>query len=229
MRDQVPPEVFTTAYTNPRNANQNDLRGNLKTALELLQSAGYTLKGRQLVGADGKPLSVEFLLVSPTFERIVLPYIENLKRIGVDARARVVDSAQYQNRVTKFDFDIIVASFAQSLSPGNEQRDFWGSEAAGRDGSRNVIGIADPAIDKLIDAIIFAKDRADLVAATRALDRVLLWSHFVVPQWHLPAQRIAWWDHLGFPDNLPKLTPAPVQVWWHTGGDATRGAQAESK
>lgn len=215
VKDSVPPEVFTTPYFNPAGGSAGALRDNLRKALELLQEAGYKQQGRQLVDGAGNPLSVEFLLVSPLFERIVLPYIENLKRIGIDARARVVDSAQYQRRLSNFDFDIVVASFAQSISPGNEQRFFWGSEAAEREGSRNIIGIKDPAIDSLIDKVIFAKDRDELVAATRALDRVLLWNHFVVPQWHLTAERIAWWDKYDHPGTLPRLTSGPLQVWWY--------------
>lgn len=226
LKDNVPAEVFTTPFKNPVNTAPGDVRQNLRKALQLLQEAGYRRKGRLMVDAKGQPLSVEFLLVSPLFERIVLPYINNLKRLGIDARARVVDTAQYQRRVTNFDFDIMVASFPQSMSPGNEQRSFWGTKAAGRPGSRNVIGIKNPAVDALIDKIIFAKDRADLVAAVRALDRVLLWNYYVVPQWHLPAQRIAWWDRFGMPKKMPRLSSAPVQVWWY---DADKAAALDAK
>jgi microcin C transport system substrate-binding protein len=125
-----------------------------------------------------------------------------------------VDSAQYIRRVDGFDYDIIVGNFPQSDSPGNEQRDFWGSEAAGREGSRNLIGIKDPAIDKLVDHVIFAKNREELVAASRALDRVLLWNDFVVPQWFAPKVRIAYWNRYGQPEILPGLTPGFTQVWW---------------
>lgn len=215
VRDKVPPEVFTTEYANPVAGSPTAIRDNLRKAVQLFQEAGYRQQGQQLVNEAGEPLSVEFLLVSPLFERIVLPYIANLKRIGVQASARVVDSAQYQRRLTNFDFDIVVGSFPQSISPGNEQRSFWGSEAANREGSRNLIGIKDPAIDAIIEKLIFAKDRDELVAATRALDRVLLWNHFVVPQWHLPAERIAWWDKYEHPERLPRLTSAPLQVWWY--------------
>ncbi|MEM7774781.1 MAG: extracellular solute-binding protein [Pseudomonadota bacterium] len=226
VKDKVPPEVFTAEYANPSFGSPTDLRQNLRKALQLLQQAGWKRDGRKLVNAQGQTLEVEFLLVSPTFERIVLPYINNLKRLGIDARARVVDSAQYQRRVTNFDFDIVVGSFPQSLSPGNEQRDFWGTAAADKSGSRNLIGIKNPAIDTIIDRVIFAKDRPDLIAATRALDRVLLWNHYVVPQWHLPAQRLAWWDRYGRPDRLPRLTAAPTQVWWH---DAEKAAALDTR
>ena len=126
----------------------------------------------------------------------------------------MVDSAQYTRRLDGFDYDIVVGNFPQSDSPGNEQRDFWGSEAADRQGSTNLIGVKNPAIDKLIDRIIFAKDRAELVAATRALDRVLLWNDFVVPQWFSPETRIAYWSRYGQPKVLPGLTPGFLQVWW---------------
>ena len=173
VKDQVPPEVFTTVHTNPVNNSTDDMRGNLRKAVQLLKDAGYEIKGGVLVDSKtGRPLTVEFLLVSPLFERIVQPYIGNLERLGIKAKIRMVDSAQYTRRLDRFDYDIIVGNFGQSKSPGNEQRDYWGSEAASREGSRNLIGIKDPAIDKLVDKVIFAKDRQELVAATNALDRV---------------------------------------------------------
>jgi microcin C transport system substrate-binding protein len=159
-------------------------------------------------------MKVEFLLVSQLFERIVQPYLRNLERLGIKGTIRMVDSAQYTRRLNGFDYDIVVSTFAQSDSPGNEQRDFWGSEAAERDGSMNLIGVKDPAIDKLVDHVIFAKDRAELVSATHALDRVLQWSEFVVPQWFSPNVRIAYWDRYGQPKVLPGLTPGFMQVWW---------------
>ena len=215
VKDQVPPEVFTTVHANPINASPDDFRNNLRKAVALLKEAGYEIKGGKLVNAKtGEPLKVEFLLVSPLFERIVQPSIANLQRLGIQASLRMVDSAQYTRRLNGFDYDIIVGNFAQSNSPGNEQRDFWGSEAAGREGSQNLIGVKDKAIDKLVDHVIFAKDRAELVAATNALDRVLLWNDFVVPQWYAPKVRIAYWNRYGQPSTLPALTPGFTQVWW---------------
>jgi microcin C transport system substrate-binding protein len=160
-------------------------------------------------------MKIEFLLVSPLFERIVQPYMRNLERLGIKSTIRLVDSAQYTRRLNNFDYDIVVGNFAQSDSPGNEQRDFWGSEAADRQGSMNLIGIKNPAIDKLVDRIIFAKDREELVEATRALDRVLLWHDFVVPQWFSPKIRIAYWNRYDQPETLPGLTPGFLQVWWY--------------
>jgi microcin C transport system substrate-binding protein len=216
VKDQVPPEVFTELHVNPINNSPEDLRANLRKAVQLLKEAGYEVKGGVLVNTKtGQPLTVEFLLVSPLFERIVQPYAANLERLGIKAKIRMVDSAQYTRRLDGFDYDIIVGNFGQSESPGNEQRDYWGSEAADREGSRNLIGIKDPAIDKLIDKVIFAKDRQELVAATRALDRVLLWNDFVVPQWYAPKVRIAYWNRYGQPATLPGLTPGFTQVWWY--------------
>ena len=215
VKDGVPPEVFTEIHKNPANDTPDAMRGNLRKAVTLLKEAGWEVKNGVLTNVKtGQPMKVEFLLVSPLFERIVQPYLRNLEVLGIRGTIRLVDSAQYTRRLDGFDYDIVVGNFAQSESPGNEQRDFWGSDAAGREGSTNLIGVKDPAIDKLIDRVIFAKDRAELVAATRALDRVLLWNEFVVPQWYSPTIRIAYWDRYGQPKVLPGLTPGFLQVWW---------------
>jgi microcin C transport system substrate-binding protein len=215
VKDQVPPEVFSKVHSNPVNDAQGHLRNNLRKAVKLLKEAGYEVKGGVLTDTKtGKPLEVEFLLVSPLFERIVQPYLRNLERLGIKGKIRLVDSAQYSRRLNGFDYDIVVGNFPQSDSPGNEQRDFWGSDAADRDGSMNLIGVKDPAIDRLIDRVIFTEDRAELVAATRALDRVLLWNDFVVPQWFAPKVRLAYWNRYGQPEKLPGLTPGFLQVWW---------------
>ena len=215
VKDGVPPEVFTDIHTNPVNNTPDDMRSNLREAVELLKAAGWEIKDGALTNTKtGQQMRVEFLLVSPLFERIVQPYLRNLEKLGIKGTIRMVDSAQYAQRLNVFDYDVVVANFAQSDSPGNEQRDFWGSEAAGREGSQNQIGVKDPAIDKLIDHVIFAKDRAELVAATHALDRVLQWNELVVPQWFSPNVRIAYWDRYGQPKVLPGLTPGFLQVWW---------------
>jgi microcin C transport system substrate-binding protein len=215
VKDGVPAEVFTEIHRNPVNDNPDAMRVNLRKAVTLLKEAGWEVKNGVLTNVKtGQQMKVEFLLVSPLFERIVQPYMRNLERLGIKGTIRMVDSAQYTRRLDGFDYDIVVGNFPQSDSPGNEQRDFWGSEAAGREGSTNLIGVMNPAIDKLIDRIIFAKDRAELVAATRALDRVLLWNEFVVPQWYSPNVRIAYWARYGQPKVLPGLTPGFLQVWW---------------
>jgi microcin C transport system substrate-binding protein len=214
VKDQIPPEVFTTEWKNPLNASPQDVRRNMSEAAKLLAAAGWTAKGNVLHNAAGKPFTAEFLLVSPNFERVVLPYKAALELLGIQVSVRVVDTSQYQRREDTFDFDIVVGSFPQSESPGNEQRDFWGTAAADREGSRNLIGIKSPAIDKLVETLIFAKNREDLVATTRALDRVLLWNHFVVPQWHSPYDRIAMWDMFSRPARLPSRATAFQQTWW---------------
>jgi microcin C transport system substrate-binding protein len=222
IRSEVPPEVFTKEWKNPVYAAQDNERKHLAEANKLFTEAGYKPVNGVLTNAAGQQLKAEFLLYQPDFERLVLPYIKDLEKLGVQATVRTIDTAQYQRRVDTFDFDIIVHSFRQSLSPGNEQRDFWGSEAAGKEGSRNVIGIKNPAVDKLIDKIILAKDRDDLVAATKALDRVLLWNHYVVPQWHAPFARIAMWKQYGRPDKLPSRNPSFLRVWWWDDAAAKR-------
>lgn len=215
VKSEVPPEVFTTEYKNPVYNSPSDLHRKLGEAVKLLAAAGWTLKGGKLTNAAGQTLDVEFLLVQPDFERVVLPYIENLKKIGVNATARMVDSSQYERRVKSFDFDIVVHSIGQSHSPGNEQRYYFGSAAADREGSANVGGIKNPAVDKIVERIIAAKDRDELVAATRALDRVLMWNYYMVPQWYLNVDRIANWDKFGRPEKLPSQSPAtPVLTWW---------------
>lgn len=221
--DYVPDEALTKPYENPKNPTPRDIRKHLREAVKLLREAGWTIKNGVLTSnKTGERMEVEFLLVSPLFERIVLPYIRNLERLGIKARVRLVDTPQYKERTDRFDFDIIVDTFPQSESPGNEQRDFWGSEAASKQGSRNTIGIRNPAVDKLVDMIIFARDRAELVAATRALDRVLLWNNYVVPQWYVPFERIAYWNRFDHPKRLPSRSVGFLQVWWY---DAERAAR----
>jgi len=226
VKDQVPPEVFTAEWKNPVNVTPQDARKHLGEAAKLLAEAGWTPKNGVLTNAKGEELTAEFLLVQPDFERIVQPYKAVLDKLGIKAGLRIVDTSQYQRRHDTFDFDIIVASFPQSESPGNEQRDFWGSEAADKEGSRNVIGIKNPAVDKLIDRLIMARDREDLVAATRALDRVLLWNHYVVPQFHMPYERLAIWDMYRHPDTLPSRNSSFLRVWWYDEAAAKRLADA---
>ncbi len=214
LRGKVPEEVFTTEYVNPVNGDSRALRNNLRAARSLLEQAGWRVQNGVLVNEAGEPFEIEFLLVQQTFEKIVLPYIKNLERLGIRSTVRTVDVSQYQNRLDNFDFDVIVSSWGQSLSPGNEQRNFWGTEAADRSGSRNYIGIKDEAIDHLIGKIIYAADRDELEAATRALDRVLLWNSYVIPQWYSALERTARWDRFGHPENLPEFSVGFPTIWW---------------
>ncbi len=214
LRPQLPPEVFTREYRPPVTDGTGNIRDNLKRAVALLQEAGWTVQGGKLArAATGEPFRFEVLLNAPTWERIALPYAKNLERLGIEARVRTVDVAQYQKRVEEFDFDVIVDVFGQSLSPGNEQRDLWGSAAAREPGSSNTIGIADPAVDRLVDLVIAAPDRDALIQRTRALDRVLLWGHYVIPHWHIRTFRVAYWDRLGRPPTVPRYALG-FDTWW---------------
>lgn len=223
VRDKVPPSVFTTPYKNPVNDTNEAVRSNLREADRLLREAGWNVKNGRRVNAKGEPLSVELLSSSPNEERVFLPYKAVLERLGIEVTVRSVDDVQYTNRTRSFDFDITTGLWAQSLSPGNEQREFWGSQAARREGSRNLAGIADPAVDALIDRVIFAKDREELVAATKALDRVLLAHNFVVPQWTSLKQRTARWDRYSHPDVMPRYAGSAFPtVWWYDEAKAAK-------
>jgi microcin C transport system substrate-binding protein len=208
--------VFTTPYTNPVNGNPENVRANLREATRLLREAGYEVRNQKLVNAkSGEAMSIEILTEDPNIERFILFYKPSLERLGITVTVRTVDDPQYENRLRSWDFDIIIASWPESLSPGNEQRDFWGSPAADTPGSRNYIGIKNPAVDTLIERVIFAKNRAELIAATKALDRVLLWNHYVVPQFTSDTTRTARWDRFGRPDPLPKYgSSAFPTIWW---------------
>ncbi len=213
FRGKVPEEVFTKEYAPPVTDGSGNNREGAREALRLLGEAGWTVKGGKLVNARGEPLAFEILIDEPTWERIVLPFVKNLERLGITARVRTVDAAQYQKRFETYDFDMVVAVWAQSLSPGNEQRDFWGSAAAATPGTRNLAGIHDPAVDRLIELLIQAPDRKALVARTRALDRVLLWGYYVIPHFHLRAFRVAYWDRFGRPAIAPKYAFG-FDTWW---------------
>ena len=214
FEDKLPPEIFTEAYKNPKTDGSGNNRSNLRQAAALLKEAGWSIENGKLTNAQGEVMKVEFLLDQPTFERVVAPFQQSLKKLGIEATIRTVDTPQYQNRTDNRDFDIIVDSFPQSLSPGNEQREFWGCEAADKPGSRNSIGICDPVIEALIDKVIYAKNRADLIAASRALDRVLLFGHYVVPQWYSPDTRLAYWARLKHPENMPPYSSGFPTIWW---------------
>ena len=199
LRDQLPAAVFTTAYQPPTTDGSGNLRDNLRKASELLKAAGWTIDpaSKRLVNAAGEPLRFEILLNDPAYERVTLPFAKNLERLGIAARVRTVDSAQYRKRIDDFDFDVVMMTWPQSLSPGNEQRSFWGSAFADQPGSSNIIGLKDAAVDALVDQLIAAPDRAALVTRTRALDRALQWGFYVVPNWYIAYDRLAYWDKFG--------------------------------
>jgi len=228
VKDKVPPELFTTPYTNPVGGDPQKVRDNFRQALALFRAAGYEIKDTKLVSTKtNEQFSLEFLNVQPAFERIMLIYKASLEKLGISASIRTVDSSQYENRERQWDFDVIISSWGESLSPGNEQRGYWGSQAADQPGSRNLIGIKNEAVDAMIDRIIYAKDRDELVAATHALDRVLLWNFYVVPQWTYGKVRTARWDRFSRPSTMPKYgaTAFPTIWWW----DADKAAKVPQK
>ena len=203
LRGKVPEKTFGPLFANPVTDGSGNIRPHLRKARALLQKAGWDISDGKLQ-KDGQVFTIEFLLVQPAFERIVAPYIKNL----------AIDPTQYQNRVTNYDYDAIVMSFGQSLSPGNEQRDYWSSAAADRPGGRNYIGIKDAAVDALVEKLIFAASREDLISATRALDRVLISNHYIMPQWYAPHERLAYWKGLKRPEPMPKHGLGFPTIWW---------------
>lgn len=215
-RGKIPDAVFTTEYQPPKTDGTGNNRANLRIAMKMLDNAGYKTgpDGIRVHEKTGQKLAFEILESNPAFERWTAPFIQNLQKMGVQATFRVVDDAQYQNRLQNFDFDITTMAIAQSDSPGNEQRDFWKADKADLAGSRNYIGIKDPVIDDLIEIIIQAQHRDDLLAATHALDRVLLWNHYVIPHWHFGAWRLAWWNTLEKPAKLSGISPGISDTWW---------------
>lgn len=228
VRDKIPAEVFTTVYSNPSNRNINEIRANLREAIKLLREAGYEIRDQQLVAQKtGEPFAVEFLSNAPIFERVFLFCKPSFERLGIAVSVRTVDEAQYENRLRNWDFDIITFAWGESLMPGDEQRGFWGSEAADQPGSYNVIGIKNPAVDAMIEKISTARNYEDLVAATRALDRILLWNHYVVPQWSYSKLRTARWDRFSRPDPLPKygISAFPTLWWWDEAKAAKTGSR----
>ena len=225
LRGQIPDEVFTTEYKNPVSNTPSEVRNNLRKASMLLREAGWKSGKDRVLEKDGMRMEFEILLVQPAFERIVLPYVKQLRKLGVKVRVRTVDTSQYTRSVEQFDYDCIVGSFRQSLSPGNEQRNFWGSKAADKNGSRNYIGIKNKAIDQLVDQLIFSKTRKDLITVSRALDRVLLAHHYVVPMWHIPYDRTIRWNRFGKPENLPDYSNGFPKIWWW---DEEKAAQTEA-
>lgn len=215
FRAQLPEALFTQEYRLPVTDGSGNNREGLRRALELLRTAGWTVnRERRLVNAQGQPFRFEILLSSPSFERVALPYVQWLQRLGIEATVRTVDQAQYQVRIDAFDYDMTVDVIGQSSSPGNEQREYFGCAAVGNNGSQNVAGICHPVVEQLIEQIIQAPNREELVARTRAMDRVLLWQNYLIPNWHLRAWWLAWWDKFGRPERSPKYGLGFPAAWW---------------
>ncbi|GLS38943.1 ABC transporter substrate-binding protein [Mesorhizobium tianshanense] len=214
-RDKLPAELFTQEFKLPVYDSPQAERKYLKAAVDLFAQAGWVIKGGKMVNAEsGQQFKLEILGRDPSDEVIANPYVDSLRKIGIDAALRIVDPSQYVNRTRSFDFDVVTGMFGQSDSPGNEQRDFWSSKAADAPGSRNLMGIKNPVVDALVDRVIFATDRDDLVAATHALDRVLLWNYYVVPQWHRPVVWLAYWNKFGIPEKQPAYVGTDIDSWW---------------
>jgi microcin C transport system substrate-binding protein len=216
FKDQLPPEIFTQPLTPFSSNTPNGIRDNLRAAKNILIEAGWIVEDGRLVNKEGKTFEFEILLVSPSFERVMAGYVNNLSKLGVNASYRTIDPALYIDRLNRFDFAMTVHVFGQSQSPGNEQRDFWYSESADRQGARNLIGIKDPIVDQLVDKIIYATTQEELQAACKALDRVLWYGYYVVPNWYVARHRISYWNKFNRPETLP-LYYNPIQAlmtWW---------------
>lgn len=226
-RDKLPPRVFGPAYQSPTTDGSGWPRDNLEHAFKLLREAGWVVRDMRLVNAaTGDQMAFEILFVTPTLERIFLPFVHNLQRLGIDVRLRLVDESQYINRLRSFDFDMAMLVWPQSESPGNEQRDFWSSGAAASEGARNYAGITDPVVDSLIEQLITASDRDSLIAHTRALDRVLIWNFYVIPGWYSSIDRVLYWDKFSYPAVSP-TDGVSRETWWYDAAKAARLAARE--
>lgn len=218
-RGKIPGEVFTTAYEPPKTDGSGNVRANLAIALKLLSDAGWTVKNNQMVDKQGTPLSFEILLPDASFERIALPYAQNLKRLGIDAHVRTIDPAQYQHRMEDFDFDMTWVTFAQSMSPGHELRDYFGSASADQRGGLNYMGIKNPVVDALIEPVIAAPDEPSLLTRTHALDRVMQWEAYSIPLWYRPDNRVVHWNIFGHSDRFPPYLSSTIDIvfsgWWY--------------
>jgi microcin C transport system substrate-binding protein len=214
LRGQIPDQVFEKPFELPKTNADGIIRAQQRRAYELLTAAGWKIENDQMVDAEGKPVKLEFLLVQADFERVLLPYKRNLASLGIELELRRVDVSQYINRLRSRDYDMIVSGFGQSSSPGNEQREYWHSASADNPGSRNYIGLKDPAIDVLVEKLIASDSRDELITRTRALDRVLLSGHYVIPNWHIKTWRVAYWSHLGHPEITP-LYDVGLMTWWN--------------
>ncbi len=213
LRGSIPEEVFTKAYQPTVSDGSGIIRERRLEAWRLLQEAGYRIENDRMVNAEGEPLEFEFIIAQANLERVLLPFKRNLAELGIEMTIRRTDVSQYINRMRSRDFDMTSSIWSQSNSPGNEQRDFWHSSSVDNPGSRNFIGLQDPAIDTLVEGLINAPTRASLINHARALDRVLLWGHYVIPNYYIDTWRTAYWQHLAQPKVAP-LYDYGLMTWW---------------
>jgi len=211
-RNQLPPELFSQAFALPQTDGRGIPRETMRQALGLLAESGWKLSGQRLLNSEGKPLRFEILLVNPNLERILQPYVENLASIGVDARLRTVDRAQYKQRLDQFDFDMILMTLDQTLSPGLEQWQYFHSSQANVKGSKNYAGVSSPLVDQLLERFLAAQNREEQLSAGRALDRVLLWQHYIIPNWYLNYHRLAYRNRFAFVTTPPYTLG--LSAWW---------------
>ena len=222
LRGRIPEEVFTSEYQPPKTDGSGKIRGNLRRATELFAEAGWKIVDGRLIHVEtGEPMAFEILLPSAGLERTALPFKKNLERLGVAASVRTVDTAQFRQRMDTFDFDMTTQRILQSNSPGNEQREFWSSESAKREGGRNLMGIENPAVDELIELVIAAKSREELVTRVHALDRVLLWGFYLIPHFYNDVDWLLYWDRFGRPEIVPSEGLA-IDTWWYDEAKAKR-------
>ena len=215
LNNDIPKEMLKEVYNPGKTDGSGNNRKNLRQAMQILKKANYKLDNKILKDPEGREIKFEILLISPAFERIVGPFIKNLKKLGVEASIRIVDTAQYKNRLDNYEFDMVVMARGQSLNPGNEQRNFWSSKSADINGSANWIGIKNKTVDELIELIINSPTREKLILYTKVLDRVLLHNHYVIPHWHIKIWRVAYWNTIKRPKNLPKYSLGFPETWWY--------------
>jgi microcin C transport system substrate-binding protein len=229
FKGKIPDEVFTQEYKAPATDGSGNNRANIRTAKNILAAAGWEVKNSILTNKDtGEEFRFEILIASDNMERLIQPFIQNLKRLGIEVSLRLVDTLQYVNRVQSYEFDMVVTGFPQSLSPGNEQRDMWHSSQANMKGSRNYIGVSDPVIDEVIELIISSNTREELVTNTRVLDRLLLWGYYLIPHYYIAAERVVYWNKFSQPDITAKYRP-DIMTWWYDVEKAKRVQSEKTK
>ena len=230
LSDQIPPEVFNSPYKSPKSKGTGRNRTNLRKAAALLNSAGWSIKNNlKLINKNGEHFTIEFLLYEASFSRVINPYIRNLKRLGIGATVRIIDVANFQNRLNVYDYDVIIQRYVQPNTPGIEQKTYFASETANIPGSRNLAGIKNPAVDSLLEKVIIARNRRDLKIATRALDRVIMWNKFFIPQWYKGVHNIAYWDKFGKPKIKPKFDTGVLDTWWYESKKAKLLTRSKNK